>query len=156
MGASSPHSTVKIPSQSSVICRRDSQQTAQEHVLWAWQHSQRNERFWRCIRWSDKSRFCLYHVDIRIRVWRRRGKDYNQGCVQQGHRNLEALEWFGDDVLWTQDPTDYSPRQPQWHQVSRRDFGRHCQTTFPAVLGRTANVYGWQYPSSSGTPCGRL
>ena len=63
---------------------------------------------------------------------------------------------LGDDALWTQDPTDYSPRQPQWYKVSRWDSGRHCQTTFPAVPGRTANLYGWQCLSSSGTPCGCL
>ena len=44
----------------------------------------------------------------------------------------------------------------QWYKVSRRDSGRHCQTIFPAVPGRTANLYGWQGPSSSGTPCGHL
>ena len=63
---------------------------------------------------------------------------------------------LGDDVLWTQDPSDYSPRQPQWYKVSRWDSGRHCQTTFPAVPGRTANLYGWQCLSSMGTPCGCL
>ena len=53
-----------------------------ERVLWARQHIQRNVRFWRRIRWSDESRFCLYHVDGRVRVWRRRGEEYNQNCVQ--------------------------------------------------------------------------
>ena len=53
-----------------------------ERVLWARQHIQRNVRFWRRIRWSDESRFCLYHVHGRIRVWRRHGEEYNQDCVQ--------------------------------------------------------------------------
>ena len=47
---------------------------------------------------------------------------------------------FCNDVLWTQDPTDYSPWQPQWYKVSRWDSGRHCQTLFPAFPGRTANL----------------
>ena len=53
-----------------------------ECVQWAQQHDQRNVRIWSRIRWSDESRFCLYHVDGRIRVWRRRGEDYNQDCAQ--------------------------------------------------------------------------
>ena len=40
---------------------------------------------------------------------------------------------LGDDVLWTQDPTVYSPRHPQCYKVSWRDSGHHCQATFPAV-----------------------
>ena len=41
-------------------------------------------------------------------------------------------------------------------QGIRWDSGCHCQTTFPAVPGRTANLYGRQCLSSSGTPCGCL
>ena len=53
-----------------------------ECAQWARQQSQRKIRFWHRKIWSDESRFCLYHIDGRIRVWRRHGKDYNQNCVQ--------------------------------------------------------------------------
>ena len=53
-----------------------------EFAQWARQHSQRKVRFWHRKMWSDESWLCIYHVDGRIRVWRRHGKDYNQNCVQ--------------------------------------------------------------------------
>ena len=53
-----------------------------ECAQWAWQQSQRKVRFWHCKMSSDESWFCLYHVDGRIRLWRRHGKENNQNCVQ--------------------------------------------------------------------------
>ena len=56
-----------------------------ECVQWARQQSPRKVRFWHCKMWIDESRFCLYHVDGRFRVWRRHGKYYKQNCVQPRH-----------------------------------------------------------------------
>ena len=106
MGAWSPNLIVQIHSQSSDIFCRDSQQTAQKTsstdcqaqkgmCTMSRQHSQRKVRFWHRKMWSDESRFCLYHVDGRIRVWRRHGKDCNQNCVQPGAHALggSVMAW---------------------------------------------------------------
>ena len=73
MGASPPHSTVQIHNQSSAICHRDSQRAAQKPSSTACQ-AQKGI--------NEESRFWLYQVDGRVRVWQRHGLDYNQDCVQ--------------------------------------------------------------------------
>ena len=41
---------------------------------------------WRNVVFSDESRFCVSHVDGRVRVYRRRGERYQDTCVVQHHR----------------------------------------------------------------------
>ena len=42
-------------------------QFARNHVRW-------NRQQWRTVTFSDESRFCLRHIDGRLRVWRRNGE----------------------------------------------------------------------------------
>ncbi|KAK7106741.1 hypothetical protein V1264_017962 [Littorina saxatilis] len=66
------------------------QQWAQDHINWNW-------RQWRNILFTDESRFCISHVDGRVRVWRRRGERYAGDCVMehnaQGGPNV--MVWGG-------------------------------------------------------------
>ena len=44
-------------------------QFARNHVRW-------NRQQWRTVTFSDESRFCLGHIDVRLRVWRRNGEHH--------------------------------------------------------------------------------
>ena len=128
-----------------------------ECVQWAQQHSYRDKMNLapHKVEWLFSILILpcwLAHLCLVMTWWRLQ----SILCSVKATGILRICNVLGDYFLWTQDPTDYSPRQPQWYKVSRWDSGRHWQTTFPAVLGRTANLYGWQCLSSSGTPCGCL
>ena len=51
-------------------------QFARNHVKW-------NRQQWRMVTFSDESRFCLRHIDGRLRVWRRNGERHAEVNVQQ-------------------------------------------------------------------------
>jgi transposase len=62
-------------------------------LQWAQARAGNNIRYWNRVRWSDESRFTLYHVDGRVRVWRRRGEEHLPECV------LPAPQAFGGSVM---------------------------------------------------------
>ena len=64
-------------------------------LQWARNHANWNWRQWRTFLFTDESRYCLSHVDGRVRVWRRRGERYSDDCVMQNNA------WGGPSVmLW--------------------------------------------------------
>ena len=64
-------------------------------LQWARNHANWNWRQWRTILFTDESRYCVSHVDGRVRVWRRRGERYADDCVMQNNA------WGGPSVmLW--------------------------------------------------------
>ena len=50
-------------------------QWAQQHVRWTRQQ-------WQTVMFTDEMRACLRHTDGRKRVWRRRGEQHAECCVQ--------------------------------------------------------------------------
>ena len=64
-------------------------------LQWARNHANWNWRQWRTILFTDESRYCVSHVDGRVRVWRRRGEHYADDCVMQNNA------WGGPSMmLW--------------------------------------------------------
>ena len=168
LGAWSPNLIVQIHSQSPDIFCRYSQQTAQktrstdgqaQKGMCAMSPTTEPEKSTilapQNVEWwiSILSLPCWWAHPCLATTWQRL---QSKLCSAKSTGIRRVCNGLGDDVLWTQDPTVYSPRQPQCYKVSRRDSGHHCQATFPAVPGRTANTYGWQCSSSSNTPSGHL
>ena len=65
-------------------------QFARNHIRW-------NRQQWRTVMFSDESRFCLRHVDGRLRVWRRRGERHAEATVQPRHayNGGSVMVWAG-------------------------------------------------------------
>lgn len=55
----------------------------QARLHWAMNHNVWPDATWRRVVWSDESRFLLHPTDGRTRVWRERGKRYDEGYVQE-------------------------------------------------------------------------
>ena len=51
-------------------------------LQWAQQHSQWTRQQWERVLFTDESRMCLRHIDGRSRVWRRRGEQHADCCIQ--------------------------------------------------------------------------
>nr|KAG5689482.1 hypothetical protein BaRGS_021029 [Batillaria attramentaria] len=67
----------------------------QARLQWAQGHLNWNNVRWQNVLFSDESRFCIDHVDGRVRVWRRRGDRYADNCV------VENNAWGGPSLmLW--------------------------------------------------------
>ena len=65
-------------------------QFARYHVRW-------NRQQWRTVTFSDESRFCLRHIDRRLRVWRRNGERHAEVNVQPRHayNGGSVMVWAG-------------------------------------------------------------
>ena len=65
-------------------------QFARNHVRW-------NKQQWRTVTFSDESRFCLRHIDGRLRVWRRNGECHAEVSVQSRHEynGGSVMVWAG-------------------------------------------------------------
>ena len=69
-------------------------QFARNHVRW-------NRQQWRTVTFSDESRFCLRHIDGRLRVWRRNGERHGETYwVQRQSGWLYSLLSQGADQRW--------------------------------------------------------
>ena len=68
-------------------------QFARNHVRW-------NRQQWRTVTFSDESRFCLRHIDGRLRVWRRNGERHAEVNVQPRHayNGGSVMVWAGVTV----------------------------------------------------------
>ena len=65
-------------------------QFARYHVRW-------NRQQWRTVTFSDERRFCLRHIDRRLRVWRRNGERHAEVNVQPCHayNGGSVMVWAG-------------------------------------------------------------
>ena len=65
-------------------------QFARNHVRWTRQQ-------WRTVTFSNESRFCLRHIDGRLRVWRRNGERHAEVNVQprHAHNGGSVMVWAG-------------------------------------------------------------
>ena len=65
-------------------------QFARNHVRW-------NRQQWRMVTFSDESRFCLRHIDGRLRVWSRNGERHTEVNVQLRHayNGGSVMVWAG-------------------------------------------------------------
>ena len=70
--------------------RQARQQWAQQHLNWTW-------RRWQHVVFTDESRFCLYHADGRVRVWRRARERFHNACVleRNPHGGPGLMIWGG-------------------------------------------------------------
>ena len=75
---------------SPVFLRAARLQFARNHVRW-------NRKQWRTVTFSDESRFCLRHIDGRLRVWRRNGERHAEVNVQPRHayNGGSVMVWAG-------------------------------------------------------------
>lgn len=62
-------------------------------LIWAQQHRNWRQMEWRRVLFTDECRFCLSRADGRVRIWRRRGERYNDGCV------IERDRWGGESIM---------------------------------------------------------
>ena len=60
---------------------------------WARIHQNWTQIQWRGVLFSDESRFCVFTLDRRDRVWRRPGERYAACCINQHNR------WGGEGVM---------------------------------------------------------
>ncbi|KAK7099853.1 hypothetical protein V1264_022900 [Littorina saxatilis] len=83
------------------------QQWAQDHINWNW-------RQWRNILFTDESRFCISHVDGRVRVWRRRGERYTGDCVMEhnGQGGPNVMVWVGIGLNQSRGPVFFNNLGP--------------------------------------------
>ena len=83
---SSPAFLLRSP----VFLRAARLQFARNHVRW-------NRQQWRTVTFSDESRFCLRHIDGRLRVWRRNGERHTEVNVQPRHayNGGSVMVWAG-------------------------------------------------------------
>ena len=51
-------------------------------LQWARVHSRWTRQQWKNVLFTDEMRACLRHIDGRRRVWRRRGEQHSECCVQ--------------------------------------------------------------------------
>ena len=65
----------------------------QNRLNWARIHQNWTQIQWRGVLFSDESRFCVYTLDRRERVWRRPGERYAACCIHQHNR------WGGEGVM---------------------------------------------------------
>ena len=87
---SSPEFLLRSPSQRHRAARL---QFARNHVRW-------NRQQWQTVTFSDESRFCLRHIDGRLRVWRRNGECHAEVNVQPRHayNGGSVMVWAGVTV----------------------------------------------------------
>ena len=75
------------------IARFSTPQRQQNRLNWARIHQNWTQIQWRGVLFSDESRFCVYTLDRRERVWRRPGERYAACCIHQHNR------WGGEGVM---------------------------------------------------------
>ena len=65
-------------------------QFARNHVRW-------NRQQWRTVTFSDESRFCLRHIDVRLRVMRQNGERHAEVNMQprQAYNGGSVMVWAG-------------------------------------------------------------
>ena len=51
-------------------------------LQWARVHSRWTRQQWKNVLFTDEMRACLRHIDGRRRVWRRKGEQHSECCVQ--------------------------------------------------------------------------
>ena len=83
----------RVPAKKPCLSQRHravSLQFARNHVMW-------NRQQWRTVTFSDESRFCLHHIDGRLRVWRRNGERHAEVNVQPCHayNGGSVMVWAG-------------------------------------------------------------
>ena len=64
-------------------------------LAWANQHVNWRLREWRRVLFSDEKRFCVDHLDGRIRIWRRRGEWFAEANVMHNNRwgGVSGMVW---------------------------------------------------------------
>ena len=53
----------------------------QTRLCWCRQHRHWNLNMWGNVMFRDESRFCLWKLEGRVKVWRRRGERYADCCT---------------------------------------------------------------------------
>ena len=72
-----------------VFCRRPAKKVLlsarqrEARMHWAMNHNLWPDGTWRRVVWSDESRYLLHPTDGRTRVWRERGRRFDEGYVQE-------------------------------------------------------------------------
>lgn len=64
-----------------------------ERLAWARQHVNWRLRDWRRVLFSDEKRFCIDHVDGRVKIWRRRSERFAEANI------LHHDRWGGASVM---------------------------------------------------------
>ena len=74
-----------------------SQRHRTAHLQFARNHIRWNRQQWRTVTFSDESRFCLRHIDRRLRVWRWNGERHAKVNVQPRHayHGGSVMVWAG-------------------------------------------------------------
>ncbi|KAF2880860.1 hypothetical protein ILUMI_25315 [Ignelater luminosus] len=69
----------------------------QERLRYANDYGNWTARRWRNVLFTDESRFCLFHSDARVRVWRRRGQRLERQCVnpRRAFNGGSVMVWGG-------------------------------------------------------------
>uniref|UniRef100_A0A667ZNY4 Transposase Tc1-like domain-containing protein n=1 Tax=Myripristis murdjan TaxID=586833 RepID=A0A667ZNY4_9TELE len=69
----------------------------QARLRWCQQHVHWNLNMWRNVMFSDESRFCLRHLDRRVKAWRRRGERYADCCTDRvtSFGGVSVMVWGG-------------------------------------------------------------
>ena len=118
-------------------------QFARNHVRW-------NRQQWRTVTFSDESRFCLRHIDGRLRVWHRNRERHAEVNVQPRHAYNG-----GSVMVWAGVTADRRTDLVVVPALHRQDLMSSCGA-FPTPNGQQWHLPRWQRKAASGKKCWRI
>ena len=94
---------------------------------------------WKNVAWSDESRFLLWHLDGRVRIWRRQHESMDPSFLVS---MVQAGGGVGDIFL-----AHFRPHSTIWASFKRHSLSEYCCWPCPSLYDHIVPIFWWLLPA---------